>query len=206
MIAPLILVLLSLAGITASLALPQLSDLILLAAPCVIASMILLLRAYGQRGKHGRLPNGNAQRAKRGKSIFQPKYIVLDGSNIMHWKDGTPQVETVREVVQYLKVQGFSPGVVFDANAGHILFGKYHHHGAMGKQIGLPEDRVMVVQKGTPADPTILAAARDLGARIVTNDRYTDWSDTHPEVNDPGRLIRGGYREGALWLDLVTAV
>ena len=172
---------------------PALSDLILLAAPCAIASVFLLLRAWFRRGKTDR-------------PLAKSKYIVLVGSNIMHWKDGTPQVETVREVVQYLKVQGFSPGVVFDANAGHILFGKYHHHGAMGKQIGLPEDRVMVVQKGTPADPTILAAARVLGARIVTNDRYMDWSDTHPEVQETGRLIRGGYREGKLWLDLVTAV
>ena len=192
MIVPIVLALFSFAGIGVSLALPQLSDLILLAAPCAVASIFLLLRGCFQRGITGR------------KSV-KLKFIVLDGSNIMHWKDGKPKVETVREVVQYLKGQGYSPGVVFDANAGHILFGKYHHHCAMGKQIGLPEDRVMVAQKGTPADPTILAAARDLGASIVTNDRYKDWSDTHPEVHDPGRLIRGGYREGALWLDMAVA-
>ena len=186
MIVPLLLLLLSLGGVGAALALPPFADLILLAAPCALASLILLLRAY----------------LRRGRSFAKPKFIVLDGSNIMHWKDGKPQVETVREVVRYLKAQGFSPGVVFDANAGHVLFGKYLHHGAMGRQIGLPEDRVMVVHKGTPADPTILAAARDLGARIVTNDRYTDWSDTHPEAREAGRLIKGGYRDGQLWLDL----
>ena len=122
----------------------------------------------------------------------------------MHWKDGTPQIDTVRDVVTHLKSQGFTPGVVFDANAGHILTGRYQHHGAMGKLLGLPEDSIMVVDKGTPADPTILAAAKDLNARIVTNDRYRDWASDHPEIAVPGHLIRGGYREGALWLDLET--
>jgi len=120
----------------------------------------------------------------------------------MHWNDGTAQIETVRDVVQHLKRQGFTPGIVFYANAGHILTGKYQHHGGMGKLLGLPEDRVMVVDKGTPADPIILAAARDLGAKVVTNDRYRDWAEAHPEVRDPRHLVKGGYRDGKLWLDL----
>jgi hypothetical protein len=95
--------------------------------------------------------------------------------------------------------------VVFDANAGHKLTGRYKHDHALGKLLGLPEARVMVVDKGTPADPTILAAARDLGARVVTNDRYRDWAETHPEVASAGHLIRGGYRDGHLWLDMVEA-
>jgi hypothetical protein len=47
-----------------------------------------------------------------------------------------------------------------------------------------------------------LAAAADLGARVVTNDRYRDWVEQHPEVTEPGHLIRGGYKAGKLWLDL----
>ena len=41
-----------------------------------------------------------------------------------------------------------------------------------------------------------------MGARIVSNDRFRDWEDRHPEVRDPGRLIPGGYRDGVLWLAL----
>jgi Zc3h12a-like Ribonuclease NYN domain len=199
MIVPVLLFMVSLAGVAAAVALPGLSDLVLLAAPCAIASLILILRAYPVR-------ETTTDQRRRPIRRLKAKHIVIDGSNVMHWKDRTPQIETVRDVVQHLKNRGFTPGVVFDANAGHILFGKYQHHSAMGRRIGLPEDRVMVVQKGTPADPSILAAARDLEARIVTNDRYADWADTHPEVREPGRLIRGGYREGALWLDLETAL
>jgi Zc3h12a-like Ribonuclease NYN domain len=187
MIVPVILLLFSLAGIAAALTQPGLSDLILLAAPCALASLFLLVRAYSRRAEVSSKP--------------KQKMIVIDGSNVMHWKDGTPQISALREVVQHLTTLGYTPGVVFDANAGHLMTGKYQHHGAMSKLLGLPEDRVMVVNKGTPADPTILAAARDLDARIVTNDRYKDWADTHPEVREPGHLIRGEFRAGKLSLD-----
>ncbi len=203
MIVPLVLFILSLVSIAAAVAFPGLADLILLAAPCAVASFILFLRAYFAREKTGqRQFQWPSRQSRPPVRRLKPKHIVIDGSNVMHWKDGTPQIETVREVVQHLKSRGFTPGVVFDANAGHILTGKYQHHGDMGKLLGLPEDRVMVVGKGTPADRTILAAARDLGARIVTNHRYKDWAETHPEVRAPGHLIRGNYRDGTLWLDM----
>ncbi|MCU0912684.1 MAG: hypothetical protein MUE98_15560, partial [Rhodobacteraceae bacterium] len=41
-----------------------------------------------------------------------------------------------------------------------------------------------------------------LGAQIVTNDRFRDWVERFPEVRQPGHLVRGNYRDGALWLDL----
>jgi len=51
------------------------------------------------------------------------------------------------------------------------------------------------------ADSYLLTVARDDNAPIVTNDRYRDWADDFPEIARPGRLIRGGYRNGTLWLD-----
>ena len=204
MIVPLILLIISLAGVGAASAIESLSDLNLIAIPSVVASAYLLIRArlrHVQPDKRRRRKIGQSRNAWR-KSDQQ--YIIVDGSNVMHWNDGTPQLETLREVVHHLIARGFDPGVVFDANAGHLLTGKYQHHGAMGKLLGLSEERIMVVDKGTPADPTILAAAKDLGARIVTNDRYKDWADTHPEVHATGHLVRGGYVAGKLWLDLQT--
>lgn len=188
MIAPSLLLLISLAGILAALTLQGMSDLLLVAVPSFLASLILLARAYPRNRKPVR---------KRSK-----KLIVIDGSNAMHWKDNTPQIATLRDIVRHLSKLGFTPGVIFDANAGYALTGKYQHNAAMGELLDLPEDRVIVVDKGTPADPTILAAAKFLGARIVTNDRYKDWVAAHPELSDPGYLIRGGYRDGKLWLDV----
>lgn len=34
----------------------------------------------------------------------------------------------------------------------------------------------------------------------MTNDRYRDWQADFPEVAAPGFLIRGGVRDGAVWL------
>jgi hypothetical protein len=120
----------------------------------------------------------------------------------MHWLDGTPRIEPVQQVLQALQARGFTPGVVFDANAGYLVAGHYLHHQAFGNLLGLPQDRVMVVPKGTIADAVVLATARDLGARIVSNDRFRDWAGAHPEVNNPGYIVQGGYRNGTLWLGL----
>ena len=183
MIVPLLLLLTSCAAVAVALTVPGLSDFVLLAGPGALASLILLLRALLRR------------KAK-------PKWILIDGSNVLYWRDGTPQLDALREVVAHLVARGYTPGVVFDANAGYLVSGKYQHHGEMGALLGLPEDRVMVVSKGEPADPVLLAAARDLEARIVTNDRYRDWAEAHPVVTTPGHLIRGGFRDKAVWLDL----
>jgi hypothetical protein len=208
---PFVLLLVSLAGVAAALGIPGLTDLLLLAGPCALASLFLLLRA----GLAGRPPEPTpGEHVAPDRGLFRrrpvpppaaPRLIVVDGSNVMYWKDETPQIETLREVLARLAGLGFTPGVVFDANAGHLVAGQYLHDPALALLIGLPRDRVMVVDKGTQADAVVLAAARDQGTRIVSNDRFRDWADRHPEVHEPGHLVRGGYRDGRLWLDLDDA-
>jgi hypothetical protein len=182
------LVALSVFGMLVALILPGWSDLMFLAGPFALASIGLLLCA---------MIYGCSDKRSRSKST-----IVVDGSNVLYWKDETPRIEAVREVVDHLSRRGLTVGVVFDANAGYLISDRYRHDREMGKMLGMSQARVLVVPKGTPADPYILAAARDLGARIVTNDRYRDWVEDHPEIRMPGHLITGGYRGQALWLDL----
>lgn len=165
-------------------------DLALLTALGALAGLALVLLRLLRRAPVRRAPE---------------PWIVVDGSNVMHWQDGTPQIGPVRDVVARLTALGYAPGVMFDANAGHLLAGGYRHDGAFARLLDLPEDRVMVVPKGTQADGYILQAARDRGARIVTNDRFRDWAEAFPEVRRPGHLVRGSYRDGALWLDLAEA-
>ncbi len=209
MIVPYILFLASTVGLGFSLLWPGQSDFVMLAGPMLLGSLWLLLPALLGRkpAARDRVLDGTFPR-KPSINPFswrRPKWIVVDGSNVMHWRDGKPQIGAVQDVVAMLTNLGYSPGVVFDANAGHKLLGRYKHDFAFGKLLGLPQNRVMVVNKGEPADPTILAAARDLGARIVTNDRFRDWAESHPEVATPGHLIRGGYNDGQLWLDMAEA-
>lgn len=186
MIVPFLLLILSLGGVAAALLLPGWGDLILLAGPCALAALILLWRAV-----------------RRPKTPAVAKnWVVVDGSNVMHWKDGAAQIGPISEVLHHLEARGFTAGIVFDANAGYKLSDRYQDDGVLARILRMPEDRVLVVPKGTPADPVILMAARDLGGRVVSNDRYRDWVEAHPEVQTPGHLIRGGYRDGQLWLDL----
>ena len=184
MIAPIILFLLSGAAVLWALFVPGAVDLLLLAGPSAIGSLYLLLQALLRR------PERPLQR------------IVVDGSNVMHWKEGEPDIETVREVIDRLAALGYSPGIVFDANVGYKLTGGFLGERELAPLLGLARESVLVVNKGVPADRDVLRAAREFQTRIVTNDRYRDWAGEFPEVSAPGHLIRGGYRDGALWLDL----
>ena len=176
-----ILLLASAAASAAAFINPAFRDLLLIALPCAIASAILLLRSL-----------------RRGRK----DWVIVDGSNVMFWKTGAPDIRAVREVVDELRARGQSPCVVFDANAGYRLIGRYQHDKASSSQLDLPASRVMVVPKGTPADPYILKAARDHRGRIVSRDQFRDWSEAHPEIGTPGHLVKGGYRGGKLWLAL----
>ncbi len=147
----------------------------------------------------------NRRRRARGAQTSDESWVLVDGSNVMHWQDRTPSLDPVKAVVAQLTAQGHVPGVVFDANAGWKLMGRYLHDGDFARLLGLESRQVLVVPKGTPADPFLLETAREFGARIVTNDRYRDWAGAHPEVLEPGFLIRGGMRDGAVWLKGLAA-
>jgi hypothetical protein len=133
-------------------------------------------------------------------------WVLVDGSNVMHWQDGVPQLTPVKRVVEKLISLGYVPGVVFDANAGWKLQRRYLHDGEFARLLGLERRQVLVVAKGTQADPFLLQTAREFGARIVTNDRYRDWAEAHPAVLEQGYLIRGGARQGDIWLQGIEAV
>ncbi len=161
---------------------PNLSDtaVLAIAGACLAALLLLLLLR---------------RRRKRGRPV------VIDGSNVMHWNGDRASLATVREVIARLQALGYAPGIIFDANAGYKLADRYLDDRHFAKLLNLPSDRVLVVPKGDPADPTILSAARDMGAQVLTNDRFRDWAGDFPEVKVAGHLVRGGFRNGALWID-----
>ncbi len=175
---------LSSCGVIAAALKSGLSDWLLLAVPCAIASALLLFKSWWQGAK------------------VASNWVVIDGSNVLHWNDGIPKIETVREVVSALAKAGLTPGVVFDANAGYKISGRYMHDAALGSLLGLSKDRVMVAPKGVPADPVILQLARDYGAMVVTNDRFRDWADDYADVLKSKEPVRGGYKNGELWLSI----
>jgi hypothetical protein len=132
-------------------------------------------------------------------------WILVDGSNVMHWKDNTPALAPLTGVILRLTGLGYVPGIVFDANAGWKLQGRYLREAELAWLLGVEDRQVLVVPKGTQADPYLIETARKFGAKIVTNDRFRDWADQHPEVLEPGFLIRGGMRDDMVWLQGLEA-
>lgn len=145
-------------------------------------------------------PKGRPRRREQRRGGAKKRMVVVDGSNVMHWREGRPSFTALEEVIRSLKGQGFEIGVVFDANAGYLLSGRYMNEHAFAKRLKLAQQNVWVVHKGEPADPIILGFARQLGARVVSNDRYRDWSAEFPEVHRPGWRISGGYSGKTLHL------
>lgn len=143
------------------------------------------------------------------RALWAPKRsvpaVLIDGSNVMHWLNDKPQIAPVKATVDELTGRGLVPGVIFDANAGYKLSGRYMNEQDFARLLGLRAEQVFVVPKGTQADPYLLSAAREYGAKVVTRDRFRDWAKDYPEVTAPGFLMRGGYRStGVFWLDEAT--
>jgi hypothetical protein len=182
---PVIIAILSIIALGVSLLVPAFGDFAMLTGPIALACLYLLLRA----------------RFKGSAAPVEPSNpVVIDGSNVLFWRDNTPDIATVVAVVNALKAQGFKPGVIFDASAGYRIGERYQDDRELARRLGLPDEQVLVVPKGTIADQYVLMAARKLGARIVTNDRYRDWAAEFPEVATDGFMIKGGVRDGKVWL------
>ena len=140
------------------------------------------------------------------RRLARRQVVVIDGSNVIYWRNETPDLVPLQALIARLGAERRRPVVWFDANAGYLVRGRYMGEAAFAHALGLPRRQVFVAPRGTPADPLILQSAATLGARIVTNDRYRDWRESHPILNDPDRLIRGRWQDGALILagDLVA--
>ncbi|WP_298258769.1 hypothetical protein [uncultured Litoreibacter sp.] len=127
--------------------------------------------------------------------------ILIDGSNLLYWEGPPPTLDPVLAAVQLLEARGLEPYVMFDASVGHRIGRRYLDADALAPMIGLPASRVGVADKQVQADGVLLQAARDRGAKVITNDLFRDWAKRFPEVRSKGHLVHGGYHKGKLWLD-----
>lgn len=187
-------------------------DTLVVGALLVLTVLGLILLGADLWGRRSRGSGRSQRRSRRQRPPVAARSaskggeaVLVDGSNVIYWQDNTPQLEPLLQVVQDLSRRGLKPGVVFDANVGYKLSGKFLGERDLSRLLSLPRDQILVVPKGTQADSFLLETARDLKAPIVTNDRFRDWVDRYPDVAQQGRLITGGIRDGQIWLKGLAA-
>ncbi len=160
------------------------------------AALLVLLVALLLARKPRRSPE-KSQATGLDRDDAPENAILVDGSNVMHW-GGEPSALVVARVVADLQAKGLQPYVCFDANAGYKLEGRYMKSWDMAPLIGLPADRILVVDRGVVADEVLLHEAQSRGLQIVTNDRFRDWTDQHPWVKNHKRFRRGTWKQGSV--------
>ncbi len=135
---------------------------------------------------------------RRPKAATQtPKSVIVDGSNVMHW-DGEPSEAVLLGVIKNLQDQGLSPIVIFDANVGYKLREHFLDGPMLARICGLRAQNVVVMDTGIVADIRILEMAQASRLKVVSNDRYQDWSAKFPFVKKRGRMMRGAWKGGTV--------
>lgn len=120
--------------------------------------------------------------------------VLVDGSNVAHSTEGEKaQLANIVAVREKMTEEGFEPIVVVDAALRHQIDDRSGYEQMVESGI------VRQAPAGTDADYFILSFARELDARIVSNDRYRDRLSAFPDASD--RLIRYMIVEGEVVLE-----
>jgi len=108
---------------------------------------------------------------------------LIDASNVAHSSEGGEgRLRNIELVVEKIREDGFEPIVVADAALRHQI-----DNSARYEQM-IEAGKIHQAPAGTDADYFILSFARELGAKIVSNDRFRDRLESFPDARD--RIIR----------------
>jgi hypothetical protein len=121
--------------------------------------------------------------------------VLVDASNVAHSTEGgVARLTNIRLVQDKLREEGFEPLVVADAALRHQIDDKQAYEQMI--ENGL----VHQAPAGTDADYFILSFAREMDARILTNDRFRDRAEQFPKERD--RIIRYMIVDGEVVLEM----
>lgn len=105
----------------------------------------------------------------RAASDRESKRVLVDAANVAHATEGSEaRLANIKLVQAKLLDEGYEPLVVADAALRHRIDDKQAYE-AM-----IDNGQVHQAPAGTDADYFILSFARELNARILTNDRFRD--------------------------------
>lgn len=120
--------------------------------------------------------------------------VLIDASNVAHATEGgQARLENIVVVMKKLRDEGFEPLIVADAALRHQIDDKAAYE-------KLVDDGVVhQAPSGTDADYFILRFAREMDARILTNDRFRDRAREFQKERD--RIIRFMIVDGSVVLE-----
>jgi hypothetical protein len=116
-------------------------------------------------------------RRSRARHRRRRNLVLVDGSNVAHISEGgVARLANLRLVAEKLRDEGFEPVVVADAALRHQI------DDAEEYERMIERGEVQQAPAGTDADWFILNFARELGAKILSNDRFRDRIAHFPEL------------------------
>jgi hypothetical protein len=120
--------------------------------------------------------------------------VLVDASNVAHATEGgEARLQNIKLVQDKLREEGFEPLIVADAALRHQIDDKSEYERL------IDDGKVHQAPAGTDADFFILSFARELEARILTNDRFRDRAQEFAEERD--RVIRFMIVDGEVVLE-----
>ena len=123
--------------------------------------------------------------------------VLVDGSNVAHATEGAEaRLENIKLVMAKLREEGLEPRIVADAALRHQIDDKQAYEQLIDDGV------VHQAPAGTDADYFILSFAREMDARILTNDRFRDRVQEFAKERD--RIIRFMIVDGAVVLEYRT--
>ncbi|MGB5558598.1 MAG: hypothetical protein WBN04_11365 [Paracoccaceae bacterium] len=95
--------------------------------------------------------------------------------------------------------------VWFDANVGYKVGSRYMTERDLALHLPLSSHAIRVAPKGSPADPLLLAEAVRLRGRVVSNDKFRDWTKEFPQLRDDAFLVRATIHGTGLTMEIKPA-
>jgi len=105
--------------------------------------------------------------------------VIIDGSNVAHYKknkDHEPQLSNILAAVDMLEKKGDEFVVIVDASLRHDIDNKEEF-----KEL-LENENVEQVESGNNADHFIVELAEKENAKILSNDKFRDFSDEFKDL------------------------